>query len=78
MSRVKLFREKCLRIFHGGEFSDEGLLSRGKLFRGNFSGVVVFGGIIQEQKSGGNCLGGNFIGGNYPGGCCPGGNYLGG
>ena len=44
-----------------------GLLSRVELFRGNCSGVVIFGGIIQ----GGNCPGGNLMGGICPGGSCP-------
>ena len=39
--------------FHGAKFSEEGLLSRGELFRRNCSGVVVFGGIIKGLLSGG-------------------------
>ena len=34
--------------FHGGNISEWGLLSRGELLRGNCSGVVAFGEIIQS------------------------------
>ena len=53
-------------------FLRQEVLSREELFRGNCSGVVVFGGIIQGVI----ILGGNFIGDNCPGGGCPGRNYL--
>ena len=34
--------------FHGEKFPEEGLLSKGELFRGNCLGVVVFEEIIQR------------------------------
>ena len=70
MSRVKLFREKCLGgipwedIFRG----EGGYCPEWNYLGGNCSGVVIFGGIIQ----GDNCPGGNLMGDNCPWGSCPG------
>ena len=68
------------KIFRAGGGGGGGvLLSRGELFRGNCSGVAVFGGIIQEQlsreqKSGEKLSWGEFNGVQLSGGNLPGGN----
>ena len=71
MSRVKLFREKCLgEGFHGGQFSEGGYCPEG-----NYLGVVR-GYLSSGELFRGNCPGGNCFWGNFVEGSCPGGNFI--
>ena len=45
-SEKNVWREDSMEKFFRGKW-EEGVLSRGELFRGNCLGLVVFGGIIQ-------------------------------
>ena len=78
MSRVKLFREKCLGEIPWGDFQrwgycpqgnylGVGSLFEGNCFGGNYSGVYCPGG----ESPRGNCVGWNLIGSSCPEGICP-------